>query len=170
MTPIKRAPQKTLFSNRTRHADADAHLWAVHMHRLREQAAAKRKAELDDYLGRSRVERWVEIVEHIPAEPVVVSPERHRELTERAWIGPTQTNTITGDVSHLRRTLGADGRYVTERIDGPAPAANDALTIAITSSTAGSGFSCESASAPPASGEASPPDGAPAVETEKETP
>ncbi|MBX3502818.1 MAG: hypothetical protein KF889_25515 [Alphaproteobacteria bacterium] len=61
-----------------------------------------------------------EIIEHIPAPRVEVSPQRAAELQEREWIGPTQTNLVTGKVTHLRRFL-RDGRYVTERFNGPAP-------------------------------------------------
>lgn len=61
-----------------------------------------------------------EVVEHIPVGPVYVSPERQRELRNREWIGPTQVNKLTGEISHMRRRKVGD-RFVTERFDGPAP-------------------------------------------------
>lgn len=146
--PKALARHRSMFFAIRQRSEPELEAWLAEVERLKKQAALRRRP------------RMVDIVEHIPAERVEVSRERHRELTERAWIGPTQTNTLTGEVTHLRRTLQADGRFVTERLDGPAP------TPSFESSTAGSGCPV-----PPAScGNAIPPDDAPAVETASQEP
>lgn len=111
---------KTIFKTKRERTEADAKAWGEQMQRAQAQARARRAADAPLAAELGGRDTSAEVVEHIPVGRVYVSPERARALQEREWIGPTQTNRLTGEVSHMRRFL-RDGRYVTERFDGPAP-------------------------------------------------
>lgn len=86
---------------------------------LAEHRQRQKTLKLAEQIGGRDTSR--EVVEHIPAGPVYVSPQRAAELQNRTWIGPTQTNRITGAVSHMRRVRKLGGGFETIRVEGPAP-------------------------------------------------